>query len=239
MPGFVIHLSIAKEIVKLIEKNNSAQWNSREKEEFYIGNILPDIKKTKKLSHYWGSKQMKYILRIPDLDKFLKYNGSKLMNRQVLGYYCHLIVDKIFYEDFLPEVVCFMDNYNNPTNSLKAVQSVHLYKRNMDILYEDFWTGQYYYGDFDKLNPVLRKKYEINTAELIKETDNSKLNMNKGQYLHLKNELKKYLNKSRTGDLKVFQRNDMEKFINKTAKIIFKKICFEFEQDNAIIEKIK
>lgn len=226
MPGFVIHLSIAKEIIKLIEHNNSVQWNSREKEEFYIGNILPDIKKSKKLSHYWGGKQMKYILRIPDLDKFLKCNGPKLMNKQVLGYYCHLIVDKIFYEDFLPEVVCFMDKYKIPTNSLKTAKHAYLCKKDMSILYEDFWTAQYYYGDFDKLNPVLRKKYGVNTDELIRETDNSELNMNKGQYLHLRNELKKYLNKSRTGDLKVFQQDAVELFIDETANKIFEKLCF-------------
>lgn len=231
MPGFVIHLSIAKEIMKLIEQNNSVQWNSREKEDFYIGNILPDIKKTKKLSHYWGSKQMKYILRIPDLDKFLNNYGSRLENKQFLGYYCHLIVDKIFYEDFLPKVVCFMDKYKHPTNSLREVKSVHLFKKDKDILYENFWTVQYYYGDFDKLNPVLQKKYRINTDVLMKDTGNGKLNMSAGQYLHLQRELKKYLMKSRTGGLEVFQRNDIELFIEDTANKIFEKLCFVFKSD--------
>lgn len=221
MPGFTIHLSFAKEIIKLISQSNIEQWNRQEIEEFYIGNILPDVKKTKKLSHYWGSRQMKYIIRIPDLEKFEKEHGSRFSDKRILGYYAHLFVDKSFFADFLPGIVLFMDQEQKPTNLLRTAEYAYLYKTDMIIPYKEFWTDKYYYGDFDKLNLVLQKKYELNANEMIEEIEAQNIQMNPNLYLCLQNELKKYLNKRRAGALELFYENNIITFIEKVTYNFF------------------
>lgn len=221
MPGFAIHLSVAKEIVRLLSESSLAQWSDRDIDEFYIGNILPDVKKTKKLSHYWGGKQMNYILRIPDLDKFLKDYSSRLLDKQFLGYYCHLNVDKFFYEEFLPETVCFLDRSNKSTNLIKVAEYVYLYKKDMTVAYQEFWTSRYYYGDFDILNVLLQRTYGIDAGKIVKRVGERTCRMNPGQWLHLQRELKKYLGRRRAGELKVFLEEDIESFIIEAAQRFF------------------
>lgn len=229
MPGFVIHLSVAKEVIRLVTQYGPVQWNAKEIEEFYIGNLLPDIKPPKKLSHYWGGKQMHEIIRIPDLHRFMERYGSRFMsNKQLLGYYCHLCVDKFFFEDFLLRRVCFLDENNNPTNSLKLARYVYLYREDKIIPYKEFWTTKYYYGDFDKMNPALRKRYSINEDELPGEIKEHDIEINPGLYLSLQRNLKKYLKKNREGSLKVFREEDIEMFIEDTAADLKNHILNDF-----------
>ncbi|MEY8509841.1 hypothetical protein AALA78_16740 [Lachnospiraceae bacterium 42-17] len=224
MPGFAIHLSVAKEVIRLIAESELDQWTDTEIEEFYIGNLLPDIKKSKKLSHFWGGIQMRYIIRMPDLDKFFSSYPVKFSNKRNLGYYCHLYVDKFYYNKFLPERVCFWDENENPTNLLRKVEYVYLYKDSKKIPYKEYWTDKYYYGDFDKLNATLQDKYEINVNKIADEMGNDEIKMNLGQRKLLQNKLRKYLNKNRAGSLTIFRENDIETFIFNAAQHFFQSL---------------
>jgi len=85
MPGYVIHLAIAKEYLK----NNKMQ----NEQEFFKGVISPDMLKT--FDAHYGIK--KDELDICKLEKEVDFKSSYGQ-----GYYLHLVTDYIFYFKFLP-----------------------------------------------------------------------------------------------------------------------------------------
>lgn len=89
MPGFVIHIAIAKEYIK---KHN----NIENEEEFIKGNIEPDLTNDKSKTHYGESPTF------TNLKEFLKYN--KLDNSFNKGRFLHLISDYLFYNHYLRNV---------------------------------------------------------------------------------------------------------------------------------------
>ncbi len=89
MPGFVIHLAIAKEYLKKNKEINE--------EDFLKGVIQPDLVEEKSKSHYGASAAYS------NLEKFLENNNIK-KNDFVLGEFMHLTTDYIFYntEKYMP-----------------------------------------------------------------------------------------------------------------------------------------
>lgn len=82
MPGYVIHLAVAK---RYAERNKII-----ESKEFIQGVIAPDLLKQKGIdSHYGASNSI-------DFNEFFKYH--KIDNDYEKGYLLHLVTDYIFYE---------------------------------------------------------------------------------------------------------------------------------------------
>jgi hypothetical protein len=89
MPNISAHMAIAK---RACEKINI------DKENFYKGNLLPDLYDDKVKSHFkiQGTKFM-----IPNIDEALKKLDCK--DSLYLGYISHLLLDKYYYEEYLPK----------------------------------------------------------------------------------------------------------------------------------------
>ena len=87
MAGYVIHIAIAQEYLKLHKENNN--------EEFIKGTIFPDETKNKQKTHY--GKSPAYT----DLKKFLLQNEIKTSFQR--GHFLHLITDYLFYNYYLNE----------------------------------------------------------------------------------------------------------------------------------------
>lgn len=85
MPGYVIHLAVAK---KHIELNNI-----QNKEEFIRGIIAPDLLKQAGIDSHYG------ISSNPNLRKFLE--NHKMKSDYNKGYFLHLVTDYMFYNKFL------------------------------------------------------------------------------------------------------------------------------------------
>ena len=84
MPGYVIHLAVAKKY--------SESHDIKNIEEFYNGCIEPDMQ-DKTNTHYFGEDGY------PDLYRFLGNNSmSTDFNK---GYFLHLLTDHIFYKKYL------------------------------------------------------------------------------------------------------------------------------------------
>lgn len=93
MPSWKVHLEIAKRIGKYLN------YNEKEQEEFYLGNLLPDINNSfivndisrqieHKYTHYQDGKE------IPSYENFKKiYNNKIYDNKLIFGYYVHLYTD--------------------------------------------------------------------------------------------------------------------------------------------------
>lgn len=58
MPGFIIHLTEAAMIMEHMKKQPDSDW----KQEFLLGNLLPDTRlgKDKAISHFWRGGLGKY-----------------------------------------------------------------------------------------------------------------------------------------------------------------------------------
>ncbi len=96
MASAVIHLAVAKEL----EKN----LNIKYKKDYYLGAIAPDLAKqigeTKDKSHFIINSPQD----IPNINLFVnKYKKFK-KNDFELGYFIHLYTDKLWYEDFIPNI---------------------------------------------------------------------------------------------------------------------------------------
>ena len=92
MASAIIHLAVAKVLEKHFTITN--------RKDYYLGAIAPDISKqigkTKQESHFlYNTKQ-----NVPNIQMFIdKYPNFK-KNSFELGYYIHLITDKIWFDKF-------------------------------------------------------------------------------------------------------------------------------------------
>ena len=98
MPSIAAHMALAKLI--------STQLDLKE-EDFIRGNLLPDIIRLED-SHY--KIKGKYFM-IPNTDYF-KENFS-LSNNLYLGYYTHLLLDKYFLEEYVPNKIGNLDVFKS------------------------------------------------------------------------------------------------------------------------------
>ncbi len=87
MPGYVIHLAIAKEYTKK-HKNQIDDYNK-----FIEGVIYPDSVSDKSITHY-GEKSSKANLKEFLLENDIEDSYNK-------GYFLHLVTDYLFYNKFL------------------------------------------------------------------------------------------------------------------------------------------
>ena len=138
MPGFTIHIAIAKQYIK---KNKEKIKNE---EEFIKGSISPDLNKKmdglteeKSKTHYglWGRYQVETYI-----NEFLEDVNVDINEDYWKGYFIHLLADHYF--------------YNKERFFKKEYEDM---KKNNDK----------FYNDFDCLNKGLIEKYRIEPLENI------------------------------------------------------------------------
>lgn len=102
MPGFVIHLAVAKKQIKLDNIENE--------EDFIKGVIAPDLLKKQSIESHYGVSFGK-----PEWEKYFKNYDLKTDYNK--GYFLHLITDYIFYSkyvtDWKPEIYDDYDVLND------------------------------------------------------------------------------------------------------------------------------
>lgn len=134
MASAIMHIAVANQINKVIKMNN----------EILIGSIAPDIskliKQPRRISHYHADNN-----EVPDLEKFLKtYDINSPYN---LGYFIHLLTDKIWFEDFLPI------HYEQNKVRLSNVKLVVMNETEKDKLI---------YEDYNSITNIIIEKYNLN-----------------------------------------------------------------------------
>lgn len=87
MPNVAGHMAVAKKVSELLKIDS---------DDFYRGNLIPDLYKDKVKSHY--KIQGKKFL-IPDIEKIEK--EIDLTNLTDLGILSHLLLDKYYFDEFL------------------------------------------------------------------------------------------------------------------------------------------
>ena len=125
MASAVIHLAVAKELEKYL--------NIKNKKDYYLGSIAPDISKQinqhKKESHFlYNTKE-----DVPNIELFTtKYQNFKNNNFN-LGYYIHLYTDKIWFDEFLEKLT-----YSNSIKLLDGTILATTHDEIRNLIYKDY-----------------------------------------------------------------------------------------------------
>lgn len=149
MASAVIHLAVAKELEKY--------FNIKNKKDYYLGTIAPDIAKQIGKEKTEGHFLYNTKTDVPNIKMFTdKYPNFKT-NDFNLGYYIHLYTDKIWFDEFLekleyrnsirlldgtiiqttPEVIRHL-TYNDYTNL--NIDLIDQYQLDLSLFYEEFQT---------------------------------------------------------------------------------------------------
>ena len=216
MASAVIHLAVANEINKTLNRNKS---------KLLIGSIAPDISKfigeDKTVSHFIKEKDN----NIPNIERFLKKYKNNLTDDFVMGYFIHLYTDYLWFKYFVTEIY-------KETIITKLDGTV--------IKYDEDMLTFYIYDDYTDLNIKLLDKYDMDLKifyndlpelnDIIKEIPMKKMQIIVDQMgIIIKNskEKKNY----------VFNIKNVETFIKTSTELILSKIN---EINNGVnIETIK
>jgi hypothetical protein len=125
-------------------------------DKFLAGSILPDMIKLKTLdreaTHYIKSIRGTNK-RLPDLKKFLKENRDKLDDEIMLGYYAHLIEDKIWFDIYIDSFAKCIDKENILYTKDNTLHSQQEFRRDM-------------YADYVNVDRYIIEKNNMNIDEI-------------------------------------------------------------------------
>ena len=131
-----MHICIAKEINKKLNINE---------QELFLGSIAPDLAKLigldKGFSHFIDSDNE---YDIPNINKFLKKYHIDKNNAYEMGYLIHLMTDKYYFRDYVPNYINnYIQKYNIQNQTYTDLKNL-------------------VYNDYTKLNTILINHYELN-----------------------------------------------------------------------------
>ena len=142
MASSIIHLAVAKQLEKDLKIKN--------KYDYYLGSIAPDISKqigkSKYESHFLKNS---YKNDIPNMELFVaKYPDFKKYAFDI-GYYIHLYTDKLWFEKFMEKIT-----YNN---ALRLLDGTIINTSTEEI-------QSIIYSDYTNLNITVIDEYELDLS---------------------------------------------------------------------------
>ena len=142
MASIMIHLAIAKKVKEY--------FNIKKEKDYYLGAIAPDISK-----QIGESKEKSHFLinttdNIPNITLFIKRYPTFKYNSFNLGYYTHLMTDKLWIEEFIPNLI--QDNTIKLSNSSILSSTTTEEIENM------------LYSDYTNLNSQIIDEYEMDLS---------------------------------------------------------------------------
>lgn len=142
MASSIIHLAVAKELEKDLKIKN--------KYDFYLGSIAPDISKQIGRSKYESHFQKNsYKEDVPNIDLFVSKYPNFKDNDFDIGYYVHLYTDKLWFEEFMEKIT-----FNN---ALKLLDGTVINTSQEEI-------QSIIYSDYTNLNISVIDEYELDLS---------------------------------------------------------------------------
>ena len=200
MASAIIHIAIAKKVKEKIEVENE--------KDYYLGSIAPDLAKqigdSKDKSHFC----LNMLNNIPDIDLFAKRYPLFKFNSFDLGYFTHLYADKVWNEDFLPNLIS--------NSSIKLLDGT-IIETTPDEM------KNMIYSDFTNLNIKIIEEYDLDLSLFYEEfslpdTKIQEVNINKLDLLI--NKMGILIENSKETKAYTFDIYLVEDFIEDTAKEI-------------------
>lgn len=225
MPGYVIHLTEAKIIYDILKKNSQIKNKTMDtwKKDFFYGSLLPDVggKLQKQNSHFWNESESGHVIMAPDINKFLKKYGVVLNQSPLFwGYLVHLYLDREFWKYYIKENIEFLDYNGKPTEYSNDLKSVFIKKINKKISPEEFFSKDYLYGDYTKLNKVMIHKYHLEMPVYNKCYSNKIEEVDNEEMKRVLENLKMHIANSQiyATDLTVLSLDTLERFLQESAQ---------------------
>ena len=169
MPSYVTHLACAKKFLEYCP-----DFPKKYMTELFVGNIVADMVEDKKSSHFWDDFTYQKLERKPNLSDFMGQYKDKLKSPYVFGYYMHLYLDFVFLEQYWDKHFRFYDAMHCPETNYDAVHYVQVVEQNREYLRSEFFSKAYYYGDYDRMNPYLVRRYNLCISDMNLITDKIK-----------------------------------------------------------------
>lgn len=218
MPGYILHLTAAKMYLNALPDTDPLRRCADLQNDFYIGNLLPDAVADKTESHFRDSRYLDRMIVWPRPEEFRRKYQEHMQDPVCRGYYFHLYIDKVFFSEYLPAVVEFLDKNGRETELRKEVQAVRLKKSGQMITLDQYLSEEYYYGDYTRMSTWLYEKYHlpeelyVSRCPEIEETDFSKMD----SILKMIKDYRK-VSAASARSLKVFDRAKLTEFLQKAV----------------------
>ena len=104
MPGFILHLTAARFYLEYLSDSDPLKHSAQLQNDFYVGNLLPDVGKDKAVSHFRDPNFRDRMLEWPKPQWFCQKYLEYMSDPVCCGYWLHLIVDKYFLRDYIPRL---------------------------------------------------------------------------------------------------------------------------------------
>ena len=221
MPGYTMHLAEATMLLPRLKKRykTDEKWVNR----FLLGTLLPDtkIRGDKKESHFWAPEDLDKIARAPKIELFLDKYGKRLPEPCLLGYYAHLYLDSKYVTDFWPDMLAFFDANGREAEKTEEIARVHVARSGENVSVKDFYSVEYYYGDYNRMNGYFFDRYPIQIPVFEDEFDPGIDEVNI-QHMHRvlseMDMLVKSLDQPVPGPVRVFDVEEFDRFIARNAE---------------------
>lgn len=156
MPGFILHMTAAQ---MLFEKYHIPA----NRDAFEVGNLIPDSVSDKTFSHFRHPERNEKLMVYPDMDLFLDKYKQLLSESSCLGYYFHLFTDRIYAKDYIAEIVEFFSADGHLASDRADITHAFIKRTKELVPIKTFFSDEYYYGDFTKLNTYLLQRFRLST----------------------------------------------------------------------------
>ena len=216
MPGFILHITAARMLFdKLTDTCHTIDFDS-----FQVGNLIADSVSDKTYSHFRHPDRNEKLMVYPDLDLFLNKYGHLLSDDSCLGYYYHLFIDRVYAKDYLAQIVDFYDIHGQEASDRADITHA-LIKRTKELVpIKTFFSDEYYYGDFTKLNTYLINRFHLSTDLVFGVMNPGIEEVDYKNIQKIQKQLQGYLDvpESAVDELKVFDIEDLLKFLDEAAE---------------------
>ena len=155
MASALIHLAVAKKLTENI--------NIKNKKDYYLGSIAPDLSKQIGLNKMSSHFLIHTKEDVPNTEMFINKYPNFMNNEFELGYFIHLYTDKLWFDGFLNNFIC--------NNSIKLLDGtiIETTKEEMQNMI---------YSDYTNMNIQLIDKYDMDLSLFYEEFQEPKTEIN-------------------------------------------------------------
>lgn len=131
--------------------------------DFFVGSVLPDLLKLngkdRNETHYNTKIQTNSDINfgLPNLEMFISKNEAKLTDYKTIGYYAHLVEDKVWFKKYIYN---YISQFKDEFKINKVIEN-----GDMDIL-KPFWRR--IYSDYDNNTKYVISNYNLNLEDISK-----------------------------------------------------------------------
>lgn len=188
---------------------------------FQDGLLLPDTKRKKEkvTSHFWNPADLELLAIAPDLELFYDAYKDRRTEPALLGYWAHLHLDRRFVKTFWPENFLFLDEEGKEQVLGDRIRKVYLLKKQVTVPVQEFYSKDWYYGDYSKMNARFIEKYGLQVPKIIPGCADGIAQVEEKDLEEVERELERLCEMSGNGQeaLRVFDPEDLDELLKKTA----------------------